>query len=109
MRTRADRDFGDLSDVVYKCQWKFKRKRAAFMVLLRARKTNVPAAFLNMALKDENNPMREIRTKNVITGIWSCPAFAMYLSNKCEFLSSFFDPLMGPAEVSALCHLSSGR
>jgi len=34
--------------------------------------------------------MREIRTKNVITGIWSCPAFATYLSNKCEFFSSFF-------------------
>lgn len=53
------------------------------MVMLRARKTNVPPAFLNMALKEES-PVREIRSKNVITGVWTCPAFAMYLSDKCK-------------------------
>ena len=74
------------------------------MILLRARKTNVPAAFLNMALKDENSPMREIRTKNVITGIWSCPAFAMYLSNKCELILSWGQPRRQHS-----VNLSSGR
>jgi hypothetical protein len=78
------RDFGDLSDIVYKCQWKFKDNRAAFMVMHRARKISIPGSFLKMALKDEN-PVPEIRTKNVVTGIWSCPSFAMYLSNKCRF------------------------
>ena len=34
-----------------------------------------------MTLKDEN--IRDIREKNVVTNVWSCPAFAMYLSNKC--------------------------
>ena len=77
------RDFGDLGDVVYRCQWQFGHKRTAFMVLLQARKVYVQGSFLDMALKDEN-PVPEIRSKNVITGIWS---FAMYLSNKCGFLS----------------------
>jgi hypothetical protein len=78
------RDFGVLSDIAYKCQWKFKDNRAAFMVMHRARKIGIPSPFLKMALKDEN-PVPEIRTKNVVTGVWSCPSFAMYLSNKCRF------------------------
>ena len=31
-RIHRARDFRDLSDVVYNCQWKFRAKRAAFMV-----------------------------------------------------------------------------
>ncbi|KAI0281709.1 hypothetical protein BC826DRAFT_1068607 [Russula brevipes] len=80
-RLSALPDFGNLSDIVYKCQWKFKDNRAAFMVMHRARKISIPSSFLKMALKDEN-PVPEIRTKNVVTGVWSCPSFAMYLSNK---------------------------
>jgi hypothetical protein len=73
-------DFGNLSNIVYKCQWQFKNERAAFIVLHRARKISVPNAFLDMTLKDES--IREIRGKNVVTNVWSSPAFAMYLSNK---------------------------
>jgi hypothetical protein len=54
------------------------------MVMLRARKTNIPTTFLNMALKEEN-PVPAIRSKSVITGVWSCPAFAMYLSDKGKY------------------------
>jgi len=98
----APRDFRDLSDVVYKCQWKFRAKRAAFMVMLRARKTNVPTAFLNMALKEEN-PVPEIRSKNVVTGVWTCPAFAMYLSDKCKSFDFLWTVHPPPAsEVSVL-------
>ena len=76
------RDFGSLSNIVYKCQWQFKNERAAFIVLHRARKISIPNTFLDMTLKDES--IREIREKNVVTNVWSSPAFAMYLSNKCE-------------------------
>jgi len=73
-------DFGNLSDIVYKCQWQFKDTRGAFLVLHRARKTSIPDSFLNLALRSDN-PLPEIRTKNVITDVWTCPSFAMYLSN----------------------------
>lgn len=72
-----------MSNIVYKCQWQFKNERAGFIVLHRARKISVPNAFLDMTLKDES--IREIRGKNVVTNVWSSPAFAMYLSNKCGF------------------------
>jgi len=74
-------DFGNLSDIIYKCQWQFKDTRAAFLVLHRARKTSIPNSFLDMALKPDN-PIPEIRTKNVVTDVWTCPSFAMYMSNK---------------------------
>ena len=80
------RNFGDLRDIIYKCQWKFREDRGAFLVLHRARKICIPSSFLDMALKVEN-PLPEIRTKNVVTNVWSCPSFAMYLSNKCGFRS----------------------
>jgi len=48
--------------------------------MLRARKITIPPRFLNMALKDDN-PVPEIRNKNVVTSIWVCPTFGMYLSN----------------------------
>src|SRR5713101_5564323 len=80
------RNFGDLRDVIYKRQWKFRDDRGAFLVLHHVRKISIPTSFLDMALKAEN-PLPEIRTKNVVTNIWSCPSFAMYLSNKCEFRS----------------------
>ena len=79
-----NRDFGDLRDITYKRQWQFRDNRGAFLVLHRARKMSIPSGFLDMTLKAEN-PLPEIRTKNVITNLWSCPSFAMYLSNKCEF------------------------
>lgn len=80
------RNFGDLRDIIYKRQWEFRDDRGAFLVLHRARKISIPSSFLDMALKAEN-PLPEIRTKNVVTNVWSCPSFAMYLSNKCEFRS----------------------
>jgi len=75
------RAFDDLRDIIYKRQWEFRDNREAFLVLHRARKIRLPKSFLDMALKAEN-PLPEIRTKNVITNVWSCPSFAMYLSNK---------------------------
>ena len=80
------RNFGDLPDIIYKRQWNFRDDREAFLVLHRARKISIPSPFLDMALK-AGNPLPEIRTKNVVTNVWSCPSFAMYLSNKCEFRS----------------------
>lgn len=77
----ASPNFGELSDIIYKRQWQFRDDRGAFLVLHRARKISIPSSFLDMALKAEN-PLLEIRTKNVITNVWSCPSFAMYLSNK---------------------------
>ncbi|KAH9042231.1 hypothetical protein EDB85DRAFT_2286015 [Lactarius pseudohatsudake] len=79
-RVHTPPDFGNLSDIVYKCQWQFKNERAAFIVLHRARKISIPNTFLEMTLKNES--IREIREKNVVTNVWSSPAFAMYLSNK---------------------------
>ncbi|KAH9954667.1 hypothetical protein BC827DRAFT_1241743 [Russula dissimulans] len=32
-----------------------------------------------------SDTMREIRSKNVITSVWACPKFGVYLSNKCGF------------------------
>lgn len=62
----------------------WRPERAVFMALLRAQKINVPNAFFDMTFKEETlNAVPEIRSKNVITGIRSCPAFAMYFSNKC--------------------------
>jgi len=88
--TRRSRlpDFGDgdqttmIRDIVYRCQWEFKDKRAAFLFMLHARKITIPPRFLTMALKDEDGPMREIRSKNIVTSVWVCPKFGMYLSNK---------------------------
>jgi hypothetical protein len=76
-----NRNFGDLSDIIYKRQWKFKDTRAAFITLYRARKISIPTSFLDMTL---NAGTPEVRGKNVVTSVWSCPAFAMYISNKCE-------------------------
>jgi len=78
--TRAP-DFGDLRDIVYKRQWKFREDRHAFLVLYQAQRISIPDAFLNLALRADN-PIPDIRTKNVVTNLWLCPAFAMYLSNK---------------------------
>ena len=80
------RDFGDLRDIVYKRQWQFREGRQAFLVLYRAQRISIPDAFLDLALRADN-PMPDIRTKNVITSLWLCPAFAMYMSNKCAFSS----------------------
>lgn len=80
------RDFEDLRDIIYKRQWKFRDDRGAFLVLHRVRNISIPSSFLDMTLKAENR-LPEIRTKNVVTNVWSCPSFAMYLSNKCEFRS----------------------
>ncbi|KAH9996386.1 hypothetical protein BJV74DRAFT_827885 [Russula compacta] len=74
-------DFGDLSGITYTCQWRFRNRRAAFLVMLLAREIIIPSLFLDMAL-NVNNPMPELRTKNIVTSVWSCPSFAMYLSNK---------------------------
>jgi len=103
VHTHCARDFRDLKDVVYKCQWRFRPKRAAFMVMLRARKTNVPTALLNMAL-EEKNPLPEIRSKNVITGVWSCPAFAMYLSDTCKSFYFVVYPPPASDESISPCH-----
>jgi hypothetical protein len=78
------RDFRDLSDIVYKRQWKFTEDRTGFLVLYRSRMISIPDSFLDMALRDDN-PIPDIRTKNVVTNLWMCPAFAMYMSNKCGF------------------------
>jgi len=74
-------DFRDLSDIVYKRQWKFTEDRTGFLVLYRSRMISIPDSFLDMALRDDN-PIPDIRTKNVVTNLWMCPAFAMYMSNK---------------------------
>lgn len=79
------RNFDDptLRDVVYRCQWEFGDERAAFLVMLRARKITIPPRFLNLALKEEDNPVPEIiKTKNIVTSVWVCPTFGMYLSNR---------------------------
>ncbi|KAH9971926.1 hypothetical protein BGW80DRAFT_1317249 [Lactifluus volemus] len=72
-------NFGDLSDIVYKSQWKFKDARAAFLVMYRARKISIPRAFLDITL---TSGPREVRGKNIVTSVWWCPAFAMYMSNQ---------------------------
>jgi len=82
------RNFDDLCDIIYKRQWKFGGERAAFLVLHRPQKISIPNSLLDTALKAEN-PLPEIRTKNVVTNVWSCPSFAMYLSNKCKFRSIY--------------------
>ncbi|KAH9954671.1 hypothetical protein BC827DRAFT_1272422 [Russula dissimulans] len=71
-----------IRDIIYRCQWEFKDKRAAFLFMLRARKITIPPRFLTMVLKDEDGPMREMRSKNIVTSVWVCPKFGMYLSNK---------------------------
>jgi hypothetical protein len=73
-----------MSDIVYKRQWKFSGERAAFLVLHGARRISIPDTFLDLALKAEN-PIPDIRTKNVVTNVWLGPSFAMYMSNKCAF------------------------
>lgn len=73
-----------MSNILYKCQWKFRDTRAAFLVLHRAARISIPSSFLDMTLKADN-PVPDIRTKNVITNVWLCPSFAMYMSNKCGF------------------------
>ena len=69
--------------------------RGVFTVLLRTRKINVPNAYLDMALKDENS-VREIRPKNRHHQHLVLPCFR--LSNKCGsvgFLSGW-RPLRTP-------------
>ena len=93
------RDFGDLSDIVYKRQWKFTEDRQAFLVLYRAQRISIPDAFLDLALRADN-PIPDIRTKNVVTNLWLCPAFAMYMSNKCAFSSVWDNKRVGGSDDS---------
>ena len=51
-----------------------------------ARKITIPESFLDLALRADN-PIPDIRTKNVVTSIWLGPSFAMYMSDKCAFSS----------------------
>jgi hypothetical protein len=70
------RNFEDLPDIVYKCQWKFQDARAAFLVLYGARRINIPTTFLDRNLKADTPEAR-------VTNVWWYPAFAMYMTNKC--------------------------
>ena len=97
------REFGDLRDIVYKSQWEFREDRQAFLVLYRAQRISIPDAFLDLALRDDN-PIPDVRTKNVVTNLWLCPAFAMYMSNKCAFSSVWGNK--GPAVLIIRSHCS---
>ena len=52
--------------------------------MYRVRKISIPRAFLDMTLI--SGP-REVRGKNIVTSVWWCPAFAMYMSNQSEQLT----------------------
>lgn len=93
------REFRDLRDIVYKRQWKFREDRQAFLVLYRAQRISIPDAFLDLALRADN-PIPDVRTKNVVTNLWLCPAFAMYMSNKCAFSSVWDNKGVSGSDIS---------
>ncbi|KAI0259829.1 hypothetical protein BC834DRAFT_597900 [Gloeopeniophorella convolvens] len=72
-------EFEDLDDVALKAQWKFGERRAGFLVMYQARRTSIPEEFLKLTLK---SPIPELKGKDIVTNIFTCPAFAMYMSNK---------------------------
>ncbi|KAH8105732.1 hypothetical protein DFH11DRAFT_1833103 [Phellopilus nigrolimitatus] len=60
-------------------QWQFDRSRGAFLVMHMPRITRVPDEFLAASLK-----RGLLKDKAFVTHVYSCPAYALYLSNKSK-------------------------
>ncbi|KAH8105761.1 hypothetical protein DFH11DRAFT_1277520 [Phellopilus nigrolimitatus] len=60
-----------------KGQWKFNHSRGALLIMHMPSITRVPDEFLDKSLADGL-----LRDKTLVTRVYKCPAYALYLSNK---------------------------
>ncbi|KAL5501092.1 hypothetical protein ACEPAH_9479 [Sanghuangporus vaninii] len=73
----ADIGVYDIAETSFKAQWQFDSSRGALLVMIKPRMTVLPNELLNACIGNEL-----LERKTVVVEVFSCPAYAMYLSNK---------------------------
>lgn len=90
-----------LADVALRAEWKFGRKRAAVLVMYRPRLDYIPFARFRDRLVDTDR----LHNKDVVTDVYSCPAFGLCLSGKSEWMTNVHGCLI----INQLSALSAGN
>jgi hypothetical protein len=73
------RDIPNFQGIVFRSRWQFNRKRGAVLLMHRPRMTHIPDEFFPASLH-----LPILKGKSVVSQVWDCPGFYMYLSNRCE-------------------------
>ncbi|KAH8103697.1 hypothetical protein DFH11DRAFT_1734619 [Phellopilus nigrolimitatus] len=72
-----DHDVAGFANAYLKGQWQFNHSRGAFLIMHMPRLTRVPDEFLAESLS-----RGLLKGRTLVTHVYSCPAYALYLSNK---------------------------